>query len=81
VASVAQRSGAADAPQQFTRRNGDKERSRLLPVLAVERLIRAVLLIGVGLILLTHMHTDWADVARGFVAGLGLTRVAMKLAG
>jgi uncharacterized membrane protein (DUF2068 family) len=72
VASAAQRSGTADAPQQFTSRDDNQQQSRLLPVLAVERLIRAVLLIGVGLILLTHMHTDWADVARGFVARVGL---------
>jgi hypothetical protein len=71
VASGAQRSGEADAPQQFSPRDGDQERSRLLPVLAVERGIRAVLLIGVGLILLTHLHTDWADVARGFVGRVG----------
>ena len=31
------------------------------PVLAVERMLRAVLLVGVGLILPTHAHTDSAD--------------------
>jgi uncharacterized membrane protein (DUF2068 family) len=44
----------------------------LLPVLAVERALRAVLLIGVGLILLTHTHTDWADPARRFAERIGL---------
>jgi uncharacterized membrane protein (DUF2068 family) len=41
-------------------------------VLAVERVIRAVLLIGIGLILLTHTHADWADLARGFIGRVGL---------
>lgn len=46
--------------------------SRLLPVIAVERVLRAVLLIGIGLILLTHTHTDWADLARRFAERVGL---------
>lgn len=35
-----------------------QDQSRLLPVLAVERVLRAVVLVGVGIILLTHTHTD-----------------------
>lgn len=50
MASAAKRSGEADAPEQSTRRESGQDRSRLLPVLAVERVLRAVLLIGVGLI-------------------------------
>jgi hypothetical protein len=73
VASAAQRSGKTDAPEQSTGRDSGQDRSRLLPVLAVERVIHAVLLIGVGLMLWTHTHADWADVARGFV-GRGGTR-------
>jgi uncharacterized membrane protein (DUF2068 family) len=61
-----------DASQQSTRRDSGQDRSRLLPVLAVERVIRAVLLIGVGLILWTHTHADWTDVARGLVGRVGL---------
>jgi uncharacterized membrane protein (DUF2068 family) len=72
VASAAERSAKADVSQQSTRRDSGQDRSRLLPVLAVERVIRAVLLIGVGLLLLTHTHADWADVARGFVGRVGL---------
>ncbi|MGH3783173.1 MAG: DUF2127 domain-containing protein [Pseudonocardiaceae bacterium] len=41
-------------------------------MLAVERGLRAVLLVGVGLILLTHTHTDWADPARRFAEQIGL---------
>jgi uncharacterized membrane protein (DUF2068 family) len=51
---------------------GGQDRSWLLPVLAVERVLRAVLLIGVGLILLTHAHADWVDLARGFIGRVGL---------
>lgn len=72
MASAAKRSGKAAAPERSTRRDRGQDRSRLLPVLAVERVIRAVLLIGVGLILWTRAHADWADVARGFVERLGL---------
>ena len=46
--------------------------SRLLPVLAAERGLRAVVLIGIGLILLTHLHTDWADTARHLITRAGL---------
>jgi hypothetical protein len=53
-----QRSGLVDASEQSSRRDSGRDRSRLLPVLAVERVIRAVLLIGVGLILWTHSHAE-----------------------
>jgi uncharacterized membrane protein (DUF2068 family) len=59
----------------------------LLPVLAVERALRAVVLIGVGLILLTHTHTDWADLARRFAEQIGFDpsnetgRLISRLAG
>jgi uncharacterized membrane protein (DUF2068 family) len=72
VTSAARRSGKADVSEQSIRRDSGQDRSRLLPALAVERVIRAVLLIGVGLLLLTHTHADWADVARGFVGRVGL---------
>ncbi|MGH3854827.1 MAG: DUF2127 domain-containing protein [Pseudonocardiaceae bacterium] len=48
------------------------DQSRLLPVIAVERVLRAVLLVGVGVILLTHTHTDWAELARRFAERVGL---------
>ena len=46
--------------------------SKLLPVLAAERALRAVILVGIGLILLTHLHTDWADTARHLITRAGL---------
>ena len=46
--------------------------SRLLPVIAVERVLRALVLVAVGLILLTHAHADWADLARRFAEQVGL---------
>jgi uncharacterized membrane protein (DUF2068 family) len=72
MASAADPPGRLAAPARSARSQGDQDQSRLLPVLAVERAIRAVLLIGVGLILLTHTHTDWADPARRFVEQVGL---------
>ncbi|MBA2324338.1 MAG: hypothetical protein H0V92_10120 [Pseudonocardiales bacterium] len=41
-----------------------RDRSRLLPVLAVERALRALALIGIGVILVTHAHADWVDLVR-----------------
>jgi len=59
------RPGSSDA-------SGGATQSRLLPVLAGERGLRAVVLIGIGLILLTHLHTDWADTARRLIDRAGL---------
>jgi uncharacterized membrane protein (DUF2068 family) len=85
VASAAEQPGPVGVP---TGRQGAQDQSRLLPVLAVERALRAVLLIGVGLILLTHTHTDWADPARRFAEQVGLDpsrnetgRLVSRLAG
>ena len=71
MASAAVPPRRLEAPARSARSNGDRDQSRLLPVLAVERALRAVVLIGVGLILLTHTHTDWADVARRFAEQIG----------
>lgn len=72
MASAAKRSGKAGQLERSTHGDGGQDRSRLLPVLAAERLFRAVLLVGVGLILLTHAHADWADLARRLIGQLGL---------
>jgi len=48
------------------------QQSKLLPYLAAERVLRAVVLIGIGLILLTHMHADWVDIARRLAERTGL---------
>lgn len=67
-AEQAGRAGTSEVPDST---GGGKDQSRLLPVLAAERMFRAVLLVGVGVILLTHMHTDWADLARRFAERAG----------
>jgi uncharacterized membrane protein (DUF2068 family) len=64
-AGATTRPGSSDA-------SGGATQSRLLPVLAGERGLRAVVLIGIGLILLTHLHTDWADTARRLIDRAGL---------
>jgi len=45
---------------------------RLLIWIAVERSIRAVLLIGVGIVLVTHTHTDWAKSITTIARHVGL---------
>ena len=72
MGSAAKRSGNAYAMGRSTRKDGNRDQSRLLPVLAVERTLRAALLIGAGVILLTHAHADWADLARRFIGRIGL---------
>ncbi|PZS38111.1 MAG: hypothetical protein DLM62_15540 [Pseudonocardiales bacterium] len=72
MASAAEPPRSFDPPARSARNQGAADQSRLLPVLAVERTLRAVVLVGVGLILLTHTHTDWADPARRFAEQVGL---------
>lgn len=47
-------------------------RDRLLPWIAAERGFRAVVLITVGIILITHPHTDWAGEVRRLATDAGL---------
>ncbi len=45
---------------------------RLLPFIAAERSVRALLLIAVGVILLSHLHTDWGQAVSGTAKDFGL---------
>jgi uncharacterized membrane protein (DUF2068 family) len=47
-------------------------RDRLLPWIAAERAFRAVVLLTVGLVLVSHPHADWADEITRFAGRLGL---------
>ncbi len=52
---------------------GTRERSdRLLRLIAAERGFRTVVLVGVGLVLVTHPSTDWAGEIIRFAQKLGL---------
>src|SRR5881275_402122 len=72
MVSAAKRSGRAHVAERGGEHDRVRDQGRLLPLLAVERGLRAIVLIGVGLILLTHAHTDWADLARRFAEQVGL---------
>ena len=61
-----------DQPESSRTGDDDVGRSRLLPVLAAERALRATVLMGVGVILLAHVRADWADLARGLAERAGL---------
>lgn len=52
--------------------SGKNDESRLLPLLALERMLRAVVLAVVGLVLLTHPDTDWGGAARHLAEQAGL---------
>lgn len=47
-------------------------RGRLLKWIAAERAFRTVVLVAVGIVLLTHGHTDWAREATRLARQLGL---------
>jgi uncharacterized membrane protein (DUF2068 family) len=44
---------------------------RLLPWIAAERSVRAVLLVAIGLVLITHPHTDWGKTITDLTNRLG----------
>jgi len=66
--------GARPAPARMVQpgKHGGGQQDTLLPFLAAERVLRAVVLIGVGLIVLTHVQADWVDTARRFAERIGL---------
>lgn len=45
---------------------------RLLPWIAAERMLRALVLITVGIVLVTHTHTDWGRAIADMAKALGL---------
>ncbi len=45
---------------------------RLLPWIAAERALRALLLLAAGVVLLSHPHADWANEVSSLVRRLGL---------
>jgi uncharacterized membrane protein (DUF2068 family) len=49
-----------------------KSEGRVLPWIAAERAVRAVVLIAVGIVLVTHTHTDWGGVIGDLAKALGL---------
>ncbi len=51
---------------------GDPRNDRLLPWIAAERTFRAVVLIVIGLVLVTHPHTNWANTVTDATRDLGL---------
>jgi uncharacterized membrane protein (DUF2068 family) len=58
--------------QERARTTGDGPSSdRLLPWIAAERSVRAVLLVGIGLVLITHPHTDWGKTITSVSVHLG----------
>ena len=70
--STAHGSSHPEGPPRRGQGAGTEDHNRLLPLLAAERALRAVLLIGVGVILATHAHTNWAEIARQFAQRAGL---------
>jgi uncharacterized membrane protein (DUF2068 family) len=49
-----------------------KHSDKLLRLIAIERSVRAILLIGVGLIIVTHLKSDWSRALTDFTRQIGL---------
>jgi uncharacterized membrane protein (DUF2068 family) len=88
MASAGGRPGGAAASALARGGHAERDQGRLLPLLAAERMVRAALLVGVGLVLLTHARTNWAELARRFAEQVGLDpsrnetgRLVSRLAG
>jgi uncharacterized membrane protein (DUF2068 family) len=52
--------------------SGAARKDRLLPWIAAERTFRALVLLGAGIVLVTHPHTNWAAEVRNLARSLGL---------
>ncbi len=50
----------------------ERKKDRLLPWIAAERTVRAVVLVAVGIVLLTHPHTNWGAEIAHLARKLGL---------
>ncbi len=64
MSAVSQRAGGAVV-------DPGARHDRLLPWIAAERTVRAVLLVAVGLVLITHLHTNWGHSVQTFVRHFG----------
>ncbi|MCW2971024.1 MAG: conserved rane protein of unknown function [Solirubrobacterales bacterium] len=60
------------APPTQATPDAKAERRGLLGWIAAERALRTLLLLGVGIVLLTHPHTDWAGEITHLTRALGL---------
>ncbi len=52
--------------------DADARHDRLLPWIAAERTVRAVVLVAIGLVLVTHPHTNWANTITDLTRDVGL---------
>lgn len=50
---------------------GGASQDRLLPLIAAERALRAIVLISLGVILASHVHTDWGKTVTDTARHLG----------
>ncbi|MGI8803307.1 MAG: DUF2127 domain-containing protein [Solirubrobacteraceae bacterium] len=70
---AASQSPTAPAPSRAAQPGrGKGDRDWLLKLIAAERLLRAVALIAIGVVLITHAHTDWGATINDAARHLGL---------
>jgi uncharacterized membrane protein (DUF2068 family) len=60
-----------DAPPAGTPQDTELGRDRLLPWIAAERAFRAIVLLAVGIVLVTHPHANWGNEIARLAGKLG----------
>ncbi len=69
--STADSSGQTQSKAEGDRGDEGARHDRLLPWIAAERSVRGVLLLAIGLVLITHPHTNWGQTITNFARHLG----------
>ncbi len=67
---AAAREAAADVGGDLSAGEGPKS-DRVLKLIAAERLVRAIALVVIGVVLITHPHTDWGRTINDIASRLG----------
>lgn len=66
------KAGGGACEDQAMAGQAQPKHDRVLPWIAAERAVRAVVLVVIGVVLITHPHADWSHEISRFVQQLGL---------
>jgi len=69
---LATRGGGSTRPRKHGHSaNSGSGHDRILLLIAIERTIRAIVLVAIGIVLVTHPHTNWANTISNLAHDLG----------
>ncbi len=69
--STAESPAGTPGEREADRKNEGVQHDRLLPWIAAERSVRATVLLVIGLVLITHPHTNWGQTITNLARHLG----------